>query len=801
MTNRLPLEEASSTPPGKKKSTRTAVACKSCHGLKVKCTPADERNPSGPCLRCFNAKRKCEVDYSHSRKKKKKNEASPVPDSALSYSDHIHLYDGASDAYSNGNANIIAKQEETIAKLTEQVRILKQQSSSSANRSPIEISPLISETDSLGFVLKSDLESELAILAQSNTNLNELAHKLKETADRRNSLLNEGFKRDLVSQGYLTIEEASRRIDLYNTRMFPQHPHVVIPPVTDVEVFRIEQPFLFNCVMSVTNSVHPGPIDQDLALTIENIATMGVSIEVMVTGTKSVELIKCLLLLSLWYNNPEMFRNRRYHILNVLSVTLLHDLGIVAKPNDYFMDSDKDLGSGGTSNTEYRRLVMTLYSITVSFCLILRRSIFVKWTPFVEKCCAELESSTDERWREFAVFLRLNHQLDRIHNIVHAPEVSERDYSPSVYVVHEMQNVLALIKAKLSKSNHAYRAYYYSVEAYLHEPILSQVLIYDSNSSSDVHLNEKAVKLIVNCTAACLNSIQEFNQLRIEELAAIPLCYASRIIYTAGMLLRLRYLILLLPSHIEKDLVPRRAIQVIQRLNDNFAEASVLHPFNHFLKKTRLVLQLFIQTYVSQVHDILQKSGGTPQNFKPVDPRAKEEMETLVTKPEGGGLITTASGAAYKSQVPIDYLLYAASYKENNPNATILEKRYAPESNTRENNSANGTPNKTASAGNVPPSNTNLTPQVGPEPQMPYFPKLTGTLPLSNNMTFLPRQMDRISGSFNYSQNQLETERLSDSFGALNDEFWGDLISNDSNRVNFTNSSANQLNDEVFFMN
>jgi hypothetical protein len=46
-------------------------------------------------------------------------------------------------------------------------------------------------------------------------------------------------------------------------------------------------------------------------------------------------------------------------------------------------------------------------------------------------------------------------------------------------------------------------------------------------------------------------------------------------------------------------------------------------------------------------------------------------METLVTKPEGGGLITTASGAAYKSQVPIDYLLYAASYKENNPNATI----------------------------------------------------------------------------------------------------------------------------------
>ncbi|RLV88527.1 Transcriptional regulator WAR1 [Meyerozyma sp. JA9] len=797
MTNRSPSEEASSTPPGKKKSTRTAVACKSCHGLKVKCTPADERNPSGPCLRCFNAKRKCEVDYSHSRKKKKKHDASPAPESALNYSDHQSL---DTDAHFNGNANIIAKQEETIARLTEQVRILKQQTSSSATRSPIGISPLISETESLGFVLKSDLESELAVLAQSNTNLNELAHKLKETADRRNSLLHDGYKKDVVSQGYMTIEEASKRMDLYNTKMFPQHPHVVVPAVTEVDAFRIEQPILFNCVMSVTNSVHPGPIDQDLALTIENIAAMGVSIEVMVTGTKSVELIKCLVLLSLWYNNPEMFRNRRYHILNILSVTLLHDLGIVAKPQECFVGSDKDPlneGYAGSANTEYRRLVMTLYSITVSFCLILRRSIFVKWTPFVEKCCAELESSTDERWREFAVFSRLNHQLDRIHNIVHAPEVSERDYNPSVYIVHEMQNVLASIKSKLSKSNHAYRAYYYSVEAYLHEPILSQVLIYDSNSATDVHLNEKAVKLIVNCTTACLNSIQEFNQLRIEELAAIPLCYASRIIYTAGMLLRLRYLILSLPSHIEKDLVPRKAIQVIQKLNDNFAEASLLHPLNHFLKKTRLVLQLFIQTYVSQVNDILQKNGGTPQNFKPVDPRAREEMESLVTKPHVGGLITTASGAPYKSQVPIDYLLYAASYKENNPNATILENRYAPESNTRENNSANGTPNTGA---NVPRSNTNITPPVGIETQLPYFPKSTGAIPISHNMTFSPRHMDRLSGQLNYPQNQSETERLSDSFGALNDEFWGDLISNDSNRVNFTNSNANQFNDEVFFM-
>lgn len=797
MTNRLPSEEGSFTPPSKKKSTRTAVACKSCHGLKVKCTPADELNPLGPCLRCFNAKRKCEVDYSHSRKKKRKRDPSPIPDTLVSYPDQ--RIDGPVDGYANNPVGIIAKQEETIAKLSEQVRILKQKVATGGIQSPASISPLISESDSLGFVLKSDLESELASLAQSNTNLNELAHELKETADRRDALLDMSLKRDLVSQGYLTIEDALKRIELYNTRMFPKHPHVTIPDVKQVELFRIEQPFLFNAVMSVTNAIHPGPLNNDTALSIENFATMGVAIEVMVTGTKSVELIKCLLLLSLWYNNPEMFRNRRYHILNVLSVTLLHDLGIVAKPTE-FCENSKETTNEYTTNLEYRKLVMTLYSVTVSFCLILRRAIFVKWTPFVEECCAELENCNDQGWREFAVFLRLNHQLDRIHNIVHSPDVCERSATPSFYIIHEMQNVLNQIKTKLSKTNHAYRAYYYSVEAYLHEPILSQVLIHDNNISSDVHLNEKAVKLIVNCTTACLNSIQEFNKIPIIDLAAMPLCYASRIIYTAGMLLRLRYLILLLPSHIERDLVPRKAIHAIQKLNDNFAEVSHIYPLNHFVKKTRLVLQLFIQTYVSQVQDILHKSGGTPQNFRPVDPKASEDVESIISKPLNGGLITTDSGALYKSQVPIDYLLYAASYKENNPHGSILERKYAQESNTRQSTSTpTGHPNDGADARGIPRSSANITsPPKAQEPPVPYYPKNNSTIPLTTNMTFLPRQMDRVSVPINYGQTSLE--RLSDSFGALNDEFWGDLISNDFNRVNFTNTSANPLNEEVFYM-
>ena len=61
-----------STGTKKSKSARRSVACKSCHSLKVKCTPADPTNPSGSCIRCLNANRKCEIDLNQTRKRRKK---------------------------------------------------------------------------------------------------------------------------------------------------------------------------------------------------------------------------------------------------------------------------------------------------------------------------------------------------------------------------------------------------------------------------------------------------------------------------------------------------------------------------------------------------------------------------------------------------------------------------------------------------------------------------------------------------------------------------------------------------------
>ena len=140
---------------------RAARACKSCHSLKVKCTPADENNPNGPCMRCLNSKRKCEIDPNQTRKRRKKAEIQ------------------------ESNNNLVnVMQEKTITKLQDEVNSLKRQL---GQRQEDGVDP-VSPTPSVF------LEKELLALRDFSTSkLSVLTSTLKDTADRRDSLLR-GFE-------------------------------------------------------------------------------------------------------------------------------------------------------------------------------------------------------------------------------------------------------------------------------------------------------------------------------------------------------------------------------------------------------------------------------------------------------------------------------------------------------------------------------------------------------------------------------------------------------------------------------
>ena len=916
---------------GKSKSSRRSVACKSCHGLKVKCTPSDIHNPSSPCVRCLNTSRKCEIDLNQTRKRRKKAEIINEKNALLAKS--VEKSPAVRQDRTAGTAGTETETEpevDTIAKLQNKIKMLEarlelqpQQTKSRLGNGRFNMADAAENFDSPPFVSKVDLESEIQMLSEISSKLTDLTGEIKDVADRRAFLLKDGMSPDMLSNNIITLEEARERLHIYKTKIYTAHPLVAVPDDMSVEELQEKQPFLLNSIMSVSNAIYDNSNDVDKSLKLDNFALQKLTIEVMVLGTKSDELIKSLLLLCLWYNTPELFKHRRYHLLNTISVTMLHDLGIITRPSYSYKNEDGAITANQSNNfhnTEYRSMILILYFTTVSICLILRRTIYVKWTPYVEECCTYLENTKIKRWVELAHFSRLSNLLDKIHHVLHCPDVSER--RNSLYIISEFQNLLSVIRSRIREDDYPCLAYYYSVVAYLHEPVFGGVFAKDGET---LILSEKSVKSIWNCTNASLDALRIFNVLKPSQVATIPLFYVSRVAYTAGILLRLRYLIISLPSHIEKDLVPQSALLEVQKTNKLIHDATIAHASNHFLKKTRLVMQLFIQTYATQAIELLRRSNDTPRNF----PSMKGDMSDVdklarmfIPRPYGNKPTSSEEEEVLNSPIPLDILSYAATFRREgslgfNPeessdltvSGAINRPASVPQPSIERVRKENDDPITGApSPGGVGP--TSPRPSKIPMPKHipilgvngrggPFPPNIgmngnDGSFPPASPNGFQPNLIGgNVSGSFsgpsgipfpsrpsqsypsiqahaqhaqhpqqfppftqfqgqpmpqrqglvqlhqggprfapplqalsphnqsfdaqqfqgtaNASINNLKgvnsnlanADQLENSYWALNDEFWVDLLCTESDRLNFSSNNHNnsQINEEVFFMN
>lgn len=671
------------------------------------------------------------------------------------------------------------------------------------------------DTASPMFVQKLDLEREMTYLCEEDMSLSEILQEIRTCADRRHELLDSGEPCDVVSLGIISHDEAQVRLDLYRNHLYAAHPLVEIAPSVSVESFMADQPFLFNTIMAISSMVAQRNFDRDTNLRLENHAVHKIVTEVMVAGTKTVEMLKSLILLSLWYNSPEFFKLRRYHILNCVAVTLLHDLGIVNRTTYAYNVNDRQLQRSGDdfSSLEYRLLILILYFSTVSICLILRRAIFVKWTPYVNECCTVLENTGDEKYRQLAMFLRLNHELERIHHIVHAPEAYDSKIRLSRYSLAEFQTNLAIIKSRLRPDDHLHRAYYYLVEAYLHQPILTGLQVNGASPDGCAHrLDAETLSAIAHCTASCLFAMDEFNQLLPGEIAGLPLFYCSRVIYTAGMLLRLRYFILSLPSHVEKELVPRYAIVVILKLHHHVGVASKNFPGNNFLKKMRLILILFIQTYVTQVMDLLKKTDDDmPASFRlglltHSNKRALAQMAVLLRKQGDLGNMITDDGQMAGPPLHLDLLSFAAAAFHKNDDEGD-EKRDAKSPHTDMLSPAAQTPEvlrrilvtdpmrySGAYDSRLPGDAINHSISSLKLYAFPTPPTYNNTNPRGSLGGGLFGQGDAATFP------ELEVANKDNSFFSIDDEFWSNLLSTNSNKFHFAQNEPAQ-NENMLFMN
>lgn len=602
---------------------RRLKACKHCHSLKVRCTPVNKNDPYSPCVRCINANKVCEIDSVEIRKKRKRSPRQEL--------------------------ELVTQLKDQITKLQNQ---LKQREASSnlpasgpwgsGQPQPFHNnanSPLSSASDASSplYITRTDLEKELNTLSEAGESLRAIQSQLRTFTEIRHGKFFKNKLIDVVSLKIISIEEARERLLVYQNVLYKLHPGILIHPQVAVEDLIREQPFLFNCVMLATSVVYKDQ-DVDKCLALEHQATSAVMNEILVAGSKSLQVVKCLILLAVWYNSPECFKLRRYYLYITMGMNILHELVNVKKPGEKKSDLDID-----DQDPEYKMLVLSLYLCSVSFSLILRRPIPVKWTPIVEECCWSLENCDELSYRKLAYFLRLHHELERIYHLLHTTGGSVGSYKVSDYAFNELQTGLAVLRPRISDDDHTTLAFYYSVEAFLYQPLFEDLRIKPGFKNGKQSLSLRTLDAISHCTESCFLALGEFNKLSDERIACLPLIHFSRVVYTAGILLRLRYFIIASPFHVEKELVPRHAIFAILTLNKRILATSKVYPANFFLQKMMLILLLFINTYVSQTTELLMKDENSVSKITPILKRDKTELGYLantILAPTGAPLQT-----------------------------------------------------------------------------------------------------------------------------------------------------------------
>lgn len=583
-------------PDGKGKLKRRAVACKACHSLKVKCIPSDPENPSSPCVRCLKSKKHCDIDVPQGKKKKKPEDrvaelelkleqltsqlqgASPVSQSSDGSFGQASPSVGSgslTNAFQGFSPHIRANGSTQRSSLTAQ----RQQQT----RMPTEY---VSETESAEQHRKARIKKaqlieekfgpkELQALSADVTSANQI---------RVAELLSDPV--DIIDSGLITLEEAQARFKLYHD-IFVKYPFVEIP--SDLNELRNEHKVLFTITMAVMGLLRPTSECPEIEtnLHILNLAQKEMLNEVMFIGNKSLDLVKCLVLWSVWYNAPEMFHHRRYHMFSNLCISLVHDLGLTGRPfyvvhrqdgafrrSTAFEDSQKD---------ECRCLVLSTYCLSTGYMLFLRRKLPVIWTPYLEECSHLLRISKDPKRRTIGCLAKLTSIMERIDTLF---GVDEQENHPLIKLfAHEVQLIR---EESITMDDVVVKAFATSIEAFLYSKFTAK-------------------ELAMKCLQASIDCIECFSNMSPEQMNQVPLLIFGRLMYCFALFLKTC-------NNLQYDF----DLEFVERLLNKMKLTTQTYRNNHIVIKTLLLLHFYLTTFaknadvfnsineVSSTHTILK---------------------------------------------------------------------------------------------------------------------------------------------------------------------------------------------------
>lgn len=132
---------------------------------------------------------------------------------------------------------------------------------------------------------------------------------------------------NVISQGILTEDAAMQRLDMYRDHVSKSFPVVPLPPIP-MDTIMKSTPLLFHCVIAVASHFVGDSCQLETSLLLQEIAFSSVLSEIFIAGSRSLELLQCLVLLMYWYNQPLTFDACQIQLLCDTSLSVGSDIGV-----------------------------------------------------------------------------------------------------------------------------------------------------------------------------------------------------------------------------------------------------------------------------------------------------------------------------------------------------------------------------------------------------------------------------------------------------------------------------------------
>lgn len=231
---------------------------------------------------------------------------------------------------------------------------------------------------------------------------------------------------NILRRGLMSREQIVRRLRLYRQEFYPKYPAVICPVEDDFDAMMNEKPILFHTFLDIGSMMIQDENELQPSLILHNLVLRTVIDEIMLVSIKNIELLNCLVLLTHWYNESELYHQQRLHVLNALAISVSYDLGIggtaiitSGSSAPAFEQMVAPQTSADIHSPESYRIWLSVYSTLFQSLLANRRPVNSLWNNYSKQAVATLSRQSvlhmaDEQYFSVWELAQLRHLQERI---------------------------------------------------------------------------------------------------------------------------------------------------------------------------------------------------------------------------------------------------------------------------------------------------------------------------------------------------------------------------------------------------